>query len=72
VIAELIEYDWFNDIAQDIIVEEMNRIKVNFQFWQNHESKMWNYTLLMGDDKLKVLQFFDLTKILSKRYAIMI
>ncbi len=39
-IAELIEYDWFNDIAQDIIVEEMNRIKVNFQFWQNHESKM--------------------------------
>ena len=71
-IAELIEYDWFNDIAQDIIVEEMNRIKVNFQFWQNHESKMWNYTSLMEDDKLKVLQFFDLTKILSKRCAIMI
>jgi hypothetical protein len=69
VIAELMEYGLFNDIAQKIIVEEMKRIKVKFQFWQNQESKIWNYTSLMGNDKLKVLQFFDLTKIFSRQRA---
>ena len=50
----------------------MKKIKVNFQFWQDRGSKTWNYTSLMGDDKLKVLQFFDLTKILSRHRAAMI
>ncbi|PKY43670.1 hypothetical protein RhiirA4_510710 [Rhizophagus irregularis] len=47
----------------------MKRIKINFQFWQDHGSKTWNYTSLMGNDKVKVLQFFDLTKILSMKRA---
>jgi len=71
-IAELIEDGFFNDTARKIIIEEMSKVKVNFQFWQNKDSKSWNYTSLMGDDKLKVLQFFDLTKILSNRRAHMI
>ena len=71
-IAELIEQDLFNDIARKIIIDEMKKIKVNFQFWQDRGSKTWNYTSLMGDDKLKVLQFFDLTKILSRRRATII
>ena len=72
VMAELMEYGLFNDTAQKIIIEEMRQIKVNFHFWQNKESKSWCHTSLMGDDKLKVLQFFDLTKILSRQRADMI
>ncbi len=70
--AELMEQDIFNDIARKIIIDEMKKIKVNFHFWQDRGSKTWNYTSLMGDDKLKVLQFFDLTKILSRRCAAII
>src|SRR4051812_6765903 len=66
------EYDLFNDIARIIIIEEMKKIKVNFHFWLNQDSKTWNYTSLMGNDKLKVLQFFNLTKILSRNRANMI
>lgn len=47
----------------------MKRIKVSFQFWQNQKSKDWDYTSLMGDDKLKVLKFFDLSKIFTKNRA---
>ncbi|PKK58018.1 hypothetical protein RhiirC2_796982 [Rhizophagus irregularis] len=63
------EQNLFNDIARKIFIDEMKRIKINFQFWQDHGSKTWNYTSLMGNDKVKVLQFFDLTKILSMRHA---
>ncbi|PKY57798.1 hypothetical protein RhiirA4_549808 [Rhizophagus irregularis] len=72
VIAELTEYGLFNDTARKIIVEEMKKIKVKFQFWQIQESKTWGYTSLMGNDKIKVLQFFDLSKILSRQRANMI
>ena len=65
-IAELIEQNSFNDTARKIIIDEMKKIKINFQFWQDQGSNTWNYTSLMENDKLKVLQFFDLTKILSR------
>ncbi|GBC53912.2 hypothetical protein GLOIN_2v1789397 [Rhizophagus irregularis DAOM 181602=DAOM 197198] len=58
------ENGYFNDIAREIIVKEMNRIKVKFQFWQERESKTRNFTSLVGGHKLKVLQFFDLGKVL--------
>ena len=51
--AELMEQGLFNDIAWEIIIDEMKRIKIKFQFWQDQGSKMWNYTSLMGDDKLR-------------------
>ncbi|PKC60050.1 hypothetical protein RhiirA1_468588 [Rhizophagus irregularis] len=52
VLAELKEFNQFDDICRDEIVKEMNRIGVNFQFWQE-KSNTWNHTLLMGDDKKK-------------------
>ncbi len=38
----------------------MQRLKVPFYFWENKESHNWEYTSLMGDDKEKVLRFFNL------------
>ena len=40
----------------------MRRIKVNFHFYEDHETKIWHHTSLMGPEKLKVLQDFDLSK----------
>jgi hypothetical protein len=64
VLHKITESGYFNDIAREIIVKEINRIKVKFQFWQEKESKIWNFTLLTGENKLKVLQFFDFGKVL--------
>ena len=63
VLHEIKESVYFNDFARKIIVKEMNRIKVQFQFWQDKD-QTWSHTSLMGQDKLKVLQFFDIGKIL--------
>jgi len=41
-------------------MEEMQRLKVSFYFWENKESHNWEYTSLTGDDKVKVLRFFRL------------
>ncbi|CAG8834032.1 27111_t:CDS:2, partial [Gigaspora margarita] len=49
----------YNDKSRKIIVNEMKRINVTFQFWENHETHNWNYTSLMVKDKLKVLQLFN-------------
>ena len=66
---EITETGYFNDIAREIIVKEMNRIKVKFHFWQEKECQSWSFTSLMGQDKLKVLQFFDLNKVLPPTRA---
>ena len=50
----------------------MDRIKVKFEFWQEEGSTAWHYTSLMGDDKLKVLYNFDLSKILPSNRAILV
>ncbi|CAG8850142.1 24734_t:CDS:2, partial [Gigaspora margarita] len=62
VLHEIEENGFYNDIAQEIIIYEMKKINVHFEFWQ--ESQTWNYTSLMGEDKLKVLRCFDFSKIL--------
>ena len=41
-------------------MKDMQRLKVPFCFWENKESHNWEYTSLMGDDKEKVLRFFNL------------
>ena len=69
VLHEIKETGFFNDAAREIIVKEMNRIKVHFYFWKEKEHQTWSYTSLMGQDKLKVLQFFDLSKILPPTRA---
>ncbi|CAG8534028.1 2289_t:CDS:2 [Scutellospora calospora] len=60
------------DNMRDIIVMEMKRIKIKFQFWQEQSSNIWQYTSLMGDDKLKMLREFDLSTILPPERAILI
>ena len=62
----------FFDIAHDIIIEEMHRIGVRFQFWQERDLNKWSYTSLMGQDKLKVLRYFNLETILEPNRAKMI
>ncbi|GET52834.1 hypothetical protein GLOIN_2v1477112 [Rhizophagus irregularis DAOM 181602=DAOM 197198] len=69
VLHEIQETGYFNDVAREIIVKEMNRIKVNFHFWQEKGCQTWSFTSLMGQDKLKVLQFFDLSTILPPTRA---
>ncbi|GES80397.1 hypothetical protein GLOIN_2v1477112 [Rhizophagus clarus] len=66
---EIEESGYFNDIAREIIVKEINRIKVNFHFWQEKDCRSWSFTSLMGQDKLKVLEFFDLNKVLPPTRA---
>jgi len=64
VLAELRESDQFDDVCRDEIIREMDRIGVRFQFWKEHNNGDWNYTSLMGEDKLKVLRNFNLERIL--------
>jgi len=48
---ELKEQDFFDDLIRNIIINEMGRIKVKFQFWKDKGSQNWNYTSLMGEIK---------------------
>ncbi len=48
------------------IKDEMSRIRVHFEFWQSQGSNNWNYTSLMGEDKMKVLKNFDIESVLPK------
>ncbi|GBC34725.2 hypothetical protein GLOIN_2v1765269 [Rhizophagus irregularis DAOM 181602=DAOM 197198] len=52
VIYEVIESGYF-DIAREVIIKEMQRIGVCFQFWQERDFNKWSYTSLMGQEKLK-------------------
>ncbi|UZO24059.1 uncharacterized protein OCT59_016381 [Rhizophagus irregularis] len=61
---ELKDVDQFDNVCRNEIVKEMNRIGVRFQFWKENGSNTWNYTSLMGNDKLKVLKDFNLGQIL--------
>ena len=60
VLAEIKERGLFNNLTREVIMKEMQRLKVPFCFWKNKESHNWEYTSLMGDDKEKVLRFFNL------------
>ncbi|CAG8497504.1 2729_t:CDS:2 [Scutellospora calospora] len=67
VIAELKTTKQF-DSKRKIIIDEMKRINVKFEFWQDI-SNNWNSTSLMGDDKLKVLRNFNISEIFPKDRA---
>ncbi|PKC56902.1 hypothetical protein RhiirA1_541880 [Rhizophagus irregularis] len=67
---ELKDVDQFDNVCRNEIVKEMNRIGVRFQFWKENGSNTWNYTSLMGNDKLKVLKDFNLVNVLiDSQYA---
>ena len=47
----------------------MKCIDVKFHFWLEVGSTNWQYTSLMEQDKLIILQHFDLTKIFPRSRA---
>jgi len=59
----------YSEALRKTVQEEMERIKVSFKFSLAENSKQWTYTSLMGPDKLKVLQSFDLKKVLPPSRA---
>ncbi|KAF0356329.1 hypothetical protein F8M41_014776 [Gigaspora margarita] len=38
----------YNDMIRKAIVDEMDHIGVKFQFWEDHNTKTWAYTPLIG------------------------
>ncbi|PKK60592.1 hypothetical protein RhiirC2_719002 [Rhizophagus irregularis] len=54
VLAELKEYNQFDNICRDEIIQEMNRIGVNFQFWQERGVNTWSHSSLMGQEKSEI------------------
>jgi len=51
-------------VCRNEIVQEADRIGVWLQFWKERNNDAWNYTSLMGGDKLKILRNFNLERIL--------
>jgi hypothetical protein len=73
VLQEIKNEELFNDITRNIIVKEMEKLKVRFEFWKIRDTTdNWSYTSLMGDDKLRVLRNFDLTKLFDPEHATLI
>ncbi|RHZ85685.1 hypothetical protein Glove_62g40 [Diversispora epigaea] len=72
VIDELKSKNTWGNKARDVIIEEMKRINVRFHFWLEVGSSTWQYTSLMGQDKLTVLQHFNLSKLFPHSRAIQI
>src|SRR5436190_13128663 len=52
-----------DEIWKEKILLEMQRLKINFQFWYERNSNNLLYTSLMGPDKLKILKEFNLSAI---------
>ncbi|GET00590.1 hypothetical protein GLOIN_2v1469570 [Rhizophagus clarus] len=72
VLQEIKNKELFNDITRNIIIKEMENLKIWFEFWKIHGTDNWNYTSLMGNDKLCVLQNFNLTKLFDPECAALI
>jgi len=72
VLQEIKNEGLFNDITRNIIIKEMENLKIRFEFWKIRDTNNWNYTSLMGDDKLRVLQNFNLTKLFDLERAALI
>ncbi|CAB4426978.1 unnamed protein product [Rhizophagus irregularis] len=63
VLDEIRSRNTWEDKARNVIIEEIERIGVKFHFWLEVKSTNWQFTSLMGQDKLTVLQHFDLNKL---------
>ena len=73
VLQEIKNEGLFNDITRNIIVKEMENLKIRFEFWKIRDTAdNWSYTSLMGDDKLCVLRNFNLTKLFDPECATLI
>jgi hypothetical protein len=69
VLDELKSRNTWGDRTRNVIVEEMKYIDVKFHFWLKVVSTNWQYTSLMGQDKLIVLQHFNLAKLFPNSRA---
>ena len=72
VLQEIKNEGLFNNITRNIIIKEMETLKIRFEFWKIRDTDNWSYTSLMGNDKLCVLQNFDLTKLFDPERAALI
>src|SRR5204862_461805 len=72
VLQEIKNEGLFNDITRNIIIKEMEKLKIRFEFWKIRDTDNWNYTSLMGDDKLRVLRNFNLAKLFDPERAALI
>jgi hypothetical protein len=69
VLDELKSRNTWGDRARNVIVEEMKHIDVKFHFWLKVGLNNWQYTSLMWQDKLIVLQHFNLAKLFPSSRA---
>ena len=72
ILQEIKNEGLFNDITRNIIIKEMENLKICFEFWKIRDTNNWNYTSLMRNDKLHVFQNFDLTKLFDSERAALI
>ncbi|CAG8750945.1 35134_t:CDS:2, partial [Gigaspora margarita] len=61
ILSDLSQEQVDETIWQSKILNEMKRLNITYQFW--HKNNNFLYTSLMGSDKLKVLQNFNLIAI---------
>jgi hypothetical protein len=72
IIYEIKASGYWDESVRNLIITEMASIGVKFNFWLDKNSKNWEYTSLMGDDKIKVLRFFNLGKFFTQSHALKI
>ncbi|PKK57175.1 hypothetical protein RhiirC2_798546 [Rhizophagus irregularis] len=54
------------------ITDQMETLKIRFEFWKICDTDNWCYTFLMGNDKLCVLRKFNLAKLFDPEYVALI
>uniref|UniRef100_U9U4D8 Uncharacterized protein n=1 Tax=Rhizophagus irregularis (strain DAOM 181602 / DAOM 197198 / MUCL 43194) TaxID=747089 RepID=U9U4D8_RHIID len=54
------------------ITDQMETLKIRFEFWKIRDTDNWCYTSLMGNDKLCVLRKFNLAKLFDPERAALI
>lgn len=69
ILSELRSTHCFNDQIHQVIISEMKRIRVQFYFREDQNTKTWLFTTLSGNDRLKVLRDFDLNVIFTPERA---
>ncbi|CAG8839022.1 5858_t:CDS:2, partial [Gigaspora margarita] len=55
-----------------IIKDEMHRLNISFNFWKVRGTRLWNSTSLCGNNKMKVLQQFNLELLFRSSRATLI
>jgi len=63
---DLFKKNDFERNFKERIEKKMNEIKIHFEFYRNNSARgNWNWTSLMGPDKIKLLQYFPISEFIS-------